>query len=94
MLKAEAGQGVITFRADVDRVGPSDRVLGDYWTGLAVRISVSAKGERSSIVHIEVERVYPAPFNNIPQRMSPRAEESEYANRFLKRLRSELRRPR
>lgn len=91
VLESKDAAGEITFRADVDDIGPSDRALGDYWTGLAVTINVKARGARDSTLHIEVERVYPARFNNVPQRMSPHAEEMDYANRFLAGVRSELR---
>lgn len=90
VLESRDAEGEITFRADVDAVGPPDRALGEYWTGLAVRISVVGRGTRSSTLEIAVERVYPARFNNVPQRMSPHAEEEEYAKRFLKRVRSQL----
>lgn len=88
LLSSEADRE-ITFRVDVDEIGPPDRVLGEYWSGLSVRIKVSPEGGNSSLT-IQVERVYPARFNNVPQRMPPHAEEEEYAKRFLKRVRSEL----
>lgn len=91
VLEAKDAVGEITFRVDVDDIGPSDRALGDYWTGLAVTINVKARCARDSTLHIEVKRVYPARFNNVPQRMSLHAEEMDYANRFLARVRSELR---
>jgi hypothetical protein len=91
VLETKDAADEITFRVDVDEIGPPDRTLGDYWTGLAVRVNVMARGARDSTLHIEVERVYPARFNNVPQRMSPHAEEMDYANRFLARVRSEIR---
>lgn len=91
VLESKDAVGEMTFRVDVDDIGPSDGALGDYWTGLAVTVRVHPEGVRNSKLAIEVARVYPARFNNVPQRMSSHAEEMDYANRFLARVRSELR---